>query len=206
LGIETVSINEESWFKITDHDRMRPFFMNIVSDSNLWMFISSNGGLTAGRKNNSYALFPYYTDDKITESADITGSKTIFQVQVDGKIEIWEPFTERYTGKYECIRNIYKSFYGNKIMFEEVNYDLGLTYRYQWNSSNLYGFVRKSELANHSGKDCRVVVLDGIQNVLPYGVEPDMQTQSSNLVDAYKKSELVVESGLGIFALSALIV
>lgn len=194
------------WFKIADHNKMRPFFMNIVSDSNHWMFISSNGGLTAGRKNNSYALFPYYTDDKITESADVTGSKTIFQVQYDGKIEIWEPFSERYTGKFKLTRNIYKSFYGNKIMFEEMNHDLGLTYRYEWNSSNIYGFVRKSELLNHSGKECRVSVLDGIQNVLPYGVEPEMQTQTSNLVDAYKKNELVKESGLGIYALSAIIV
>ena len=186
---------------------MRPFFMNIVSDSNHWMFISSNGGLTAGRKNNSYALFPYYTDDKITESADITGSKTIFQVhQEGGEAQIWEPFSERYTGKYKITRNICKNFFGNKILFEEVNHDLGLSFRYQWNSSNMYGFVRRSEISNQSGKSCKVTMIDGIQNVLPYGVEPDLQTESSNLVDAYKKSELVKESGLGIFALSAIIV
>ncbi|TVQ66405.1 MAG: hypothetical protein EA360_06100 [Balneolaceae bacterium] len=206
MGIEVVTINNESWFKIADHDKMRPFFMNIVSDSNHWMFISSNGGLSAGRKNNSYSLFPYYTDDKITESADTTGSKTILKVEQEGKPEIWEPFSERYTGKFSIRSNLYKSFYGNKILFEEINHDLGLTFRYQWNSSNLFGFVRKAELINHSGKRCRGTVLDGIQNLLPYGVEPDMQTQSSNLVDAYKKNELVKESGLGIYALSAIIV
>jgi hypothetical protein len=69
------------FFKISNCDLMRPFFMSIVSDSNHWMFISSNGGLSAGRKNAEFALFPYYTDDKITEFADITGSKTIFQIE-----------------------------------------------------------------------------------------------------------------------------
>ena len=54
--------------------------MSIVSNSNHWLFISSTGGLSAGRKNSNYALFPYYTDDKITESSDHTGSKTIFLV------------------------------------------------------------------------------------------------------------------------------
>jgi hypothetical protein len=206
VSIKLDEIESESWFKIPDHDSLRPFFMSIVSDSNHWMFISSNGGLTAGRKNNSYALFPYYTDDKITETADITGSKTIIQLYLEGETEIWEPFSERYTGKFELTRNIYKSFYGNKIMFEEINHDHGLTFRYQWNSSNLYGFVRKSELINHSGNICRLSMLDGIQNLLPYGVEPDMQTQTSNLVDAYKKNELVKGSGLGIYALSAIIV
>jgi hypothetical protein len=180
--------------------------MNIVSDSNHWMFISSNGGLTAGRKNNTYALFPYYTDDKITESAELTGSKSIFQIICNKEKHLWEPFTERCARTFEISRNLYKNFFGNKIMFEEINHDLGLIFRYQWNSSNLYGFVKKSELINTSDKDYQINLLDGIQNILPYGVEPDLQTTASNLVDAYKRNELVQETGLGIYALSAIIV
>ena len=54
-----VTIDNQAYFKISNSDKMRPFFMSIVSDSNHWMFISSNGGVTAGRKNAEYALFPY---------------------------------------------------------------------------------------------------------------------------------------------------
>jgi hypothetical protein len=79
--IRRVRFEGEDYFKLTSSDAMRPFFMSIVSDSNHWMFISSNGGLTAGRKNAEFALFPYYTDDKITESTEITGSKSIFRVR-----------------------------------------------------------------------------------------------------------------------------
>ena len=57
-------IDDEIFFKISNVDQMRPFFMSIVSNSNHWLFISSTGGLSAGRKNSNYALFPYYTDDK----------------------------------------------------------------------------------------------------------------------------------------------
>ncbi|MCG8374712.1 MAG: hypothetical protein MI700_14310 [Balneolales bacterium] len=185
---------------------MRPFFMSIVSDSNHWMFISSNGGVSAGRKNAEFSLFPYYTDDKITESADITGSKTIIQVLNDEEISIWEPFSERFTGKYNIERNLYKNRWGNKVMFEETNHDFGLTFRYEWNSSNAYGFVKHSCLLNYSENAHSVRVLDGIQNILPYGVMSEQQTRVSNLVDAYKRSELVKETGLGIFALSAIIV
>ncbi len=84
--------------------------MNIVSDSDHWMFISGNGGLTAGRKNPEYALFPYYTDDKITEFADITGSKSIFQIQSGGEILVWEPFSERFTGRYASAETCTKAF------------------------------------------------------------------------------------------------
>lgn len=206
VTLEKVTINGERFFKISNNDEMRPFFMSIVSASNHWMFISSNGGLTAGRRNSEFALFPYYTDDKITESADITGSKSIFRVQKDGKIHIWEPFSERYEGIYNTTRNLYKNSYGNKVLFEEINHDLEVTFRYQWNSSNIYGFVRKSELLNISETSVEIEVLDGIQNILPYGVGSDLQNASSNLVDAYKRSELEEKSGLGIFALSAIIV
>ena len=71
---------EEKFYQIMNFDSMQPFFISLASDSNLWMYISSTGGLTAGRRNPDQALFPYYTDDKINESAEITGSKTILHV------------------------------------------------------------------------------------------------------------------------------
>ena len=206
INLESVFINNEMFFKITNHDLMRPFFMSIVSDSNHWMFISSNGGLTAGRKNAEFALFPYYTDDKITEFADITGSKTIFQIEKNNEKCIWEPFSEGFNETYSLTRNLYKNEFGNKIIFEEIHNDFNLTFRYEWSSSNLFGFVKKSELINDSQIDYNINVLDGIQNILPQGVNSDLQNSTSNLVDAYKRNELHLDSGLGIYALSAIIV
>jgi hypothetical protein len=203
---EQMTFEGEIYYKISNSNKMRPFFMSIVSNSNHWMFISSNGALSAGRKNAENALFPYYTDDKITESAEITGSKTILQVHKENKTFLWEPFSDRYQGVYEIKRNLYKNNYGNKLIFEEVNEDLGITFRYQWSSSNQFGFVKKSSLINNSDSEVSITVLDGLQNIMPYGVSSDFQNESSNLVDAYKKSELEADTGLGIFALSAIIV
>ncbi|GAB4245315.1 MAG: hypothetical protein Tsb0034_23790 [Ekhidna sp.] len=206
INLESVDINSEQYFKISNSHLMRPFFMSVVSDSNHWMFIASNGGLTAGRKNADNAIFPYYTDDKITESAESTGSKSIFHIEKNGQHHLWEPFTNRNEGKFNYTRNLYKNLYGNKIIFEEVNHDLEVTFRYKWSSSNEFGFIRESKLTNHSNKEINVHLLDGVQNILPSGVPSDLQTRSSNLVDAYKRNELDTRSGLGIFALSAIIV
>lgn len=202
--LEAVTINNEPYFKISNSDQIRPFFMSIVSDSNHWMFISSNGGVSAGRKNSEYALFPYYTDDKITEAADITGSKTIIQVRNNDDVQVWEPFSKRDSHRYQTTQNLYKSQWGNKILFEEINHDLNLSFRYEWKSSNEYGFVRTSTIQNHADSACELTVLDGIQNVLPACVNSELQVRSSNLLDAYKRSELVAETGLGIYALSAI--
>ncbi|MGB0878979.1 MAG: hypothetical protein ACPGTO_00245 [Polaribacter sp.] len=203
---EVVNFDNEVYYKISNSNKMRPFFMSLVSNSNHWMFISSNGGLTAGRKDANNALFPYYTDDKITESAEITGSKTSIQVHKNDKTFLWEPFSNKYQGVYSIKRNLYKNKYGNKVLFEEINEDLGISFRYQWSSSNQFGFVRKAKIINNSNEKIAITILDGIQNILPYGVSSDLQNSSSNLVDAYKKCELEAETGIGIYALSAIIV
>ncbi len=205
-SLERVEINNETFYKISDVDTMRPFFMSIVSDSDHWLFVSSNGGISAGRKNPDFALFPYYTDDKITESAEITGSKTIFHITKNNHTFLWEPFSIRNEGKFAVSRNLYQNNWCNKILFEEINHDLQLCFQYEWSSSDVYGFVKQSKLLNLSEDTIEVQLADGLQNILPFGVPADLQTTTSNLADAYKRAELIPETGLGIFALSAIIV
>ena len=81
---QQVTLEGEDYYQIANYDRMRPFFMTVVSDSDHWMFVSSNGALSAGRRNADLALFPYYTDDKIRDMVEVTGSKTILVVQKAG--------------------------------------------------------------------------------------------------------------------------
>jgi len=107
---------------------------------------------------------------------------------------------------YKIKQNLYKNTYGNKVVFEEINEDLEVTYRYQWSSTDIYGFVKKSTFINNSSDQIQVTLLDGLQNILPSDVETDLQNSRSNLVDAYKKSELQLESGIGVYALSSIIV
>ena len=166
-SLQPIQINGETFFKIEDSDRLRPFFMSIVSASNHWMFVGSNGGLTAGRKNAEFTLFPYYTDDKLIESTEITGPKTVVQLTDSGKLINWEPFSRFGNEKYSLTRNLYKNQYGNKVAFEEVNHDLNLSFRYEWNSSDKYGFIRKASLTN-TGEQREIRLLDGIQNIIPY--------------------------------------
>jgi len=201
---EEVEFNGERYFKISNTDQLRPFFMSIVSHSDHWMFISSTGGLSAGRINSDHALFPYYTDDKITEAHEHTGSKTIILIEQDTKTLLWEPFSSNYQGVYSIERNIYKNAYGNKVLFEEINHDLGASFSYEWSSSEKFGFVRSSKIKNSNSLNKSIQLLDGIQNLLPYGVPEGLQSGSSNLVDAYKKCELEADT-IGIYALSAII-
>jgi len=208
LNIEgkEVVINNENFYKITNVNKMRPFFMSIVSAYDHWLFISSTGALSAGRKNSNNALFPYYTDDKISESHDVTGSKSIFHVNKNNKEYLWEPFTKTSDFIYQNERNLYKNLRGNKVIFEEINNDLGLKFSYQWTTCDKYGFIKTSSIKNLNNEDISITLVDGFQNILPWGLDESIQNNTSNLADAYKRNELDEDSKIGIFALSATIV
>jgi hypothetical protein len=201
---EFIDMDGERYYRISNYDRMPPFLMSIVSASDQWMFISSNGALTAGRKNPGGAIFPYYTEDKIHDFKGKTGSRTIILVKRSEKVYLWEPFTDCYPSVYSIKRNIYKNRYGNKLIFQEINDDLSLTFQYGWFNSDQFGFVKNSILINHGNSALIIDMLDGIQNILPCGVDHNLQVGYSYLVDAYKRSELIAETGLGIFRLSSI--
>ncbi|MGB3717455.1 MAG: hypothetical protein WA996_23775, partial [Candidatus Promineifilaceae bacterium] len=161
------------------------------------------GGLTAGRANANYALFPYETEDKIVAHSEQTGSKTIIRATQNGRTHLWEPFSDRYAGIYRCERNLYKNSYGNKLVFEEVNHDLQFTMRTTWLTGDRFGFIKRCWLHNNGDQDWQVDLLDGLQNLLPYGATNALQNSFSSLLNAYKRNELEPRIGLGIFALSA---
>jgi hypothetical protein len=201
-----VNIEGETFYQIENYEQMKDFFISVVSDSDHWMFISTRGGLTAGRINSENALFPYYTDDKVSDGSPFTGSRTIALASIGDKTSLWEPFSEQYNGIYNTTRNLYKNVFGDKLIFEEVNHDLALTFRYAWRTSDRFGFVKTSTLINTGDSSAEVEIVDGIENLIPYGVETDVQGGLSCLVDAYKKNELDADSGLGMYSMSSILV
>jgi hypothetical protein len=200
---EFVDMLGDTFYKIHNYDHLAPFFMSIVSSSNHWLFISSSGGLSAGRISAEQSLFPYYTDDKLTENNENTGSKSILLVRRGERTSLWEPFSERYKGNYQIERNLYKNVLGTALVFEENNLSLGVSFRYAWRMSDAFGFVKSAWLINSGDSSCDVEFLDGMQNILPANITSLTQNTFSPLLDAYKRSEVNPETGLAIFALNS---
>jgi hypothetical protein len=198
-----VTLLGEPFYRIQHYDAMPPFFISVVSSSDHWLFISTTGGLTAGRKNADHALFPYYTEDRIAENYDNTGSKTLLLVTLSERTQLWEPFSDRYRGLYQIERNLYKNIPGTALHLEEINHDLGLVFRYAWRTSEAFGIAKTSWLINQRSSPCTVKIVDGLQNVLPAYVNAQTQNEFSVLLDAYKRCELHPATGLGLFSLSS---
>ena len=107
---------------------------------------------------------------KLRSQLKLPEVKPFYKYKKESKTYLWEPFSDRYAGVYKVNRNLYKNSYGNKVIFEEVNEDLGLTFRYQWNSSNKFGFVRKSSLINNTSSKIETYHFRWNSKYFPYGV------------------------------------
>lgn len=200
-------ITEEAgqlWYTIEHADQMDPFLMTMASDGNHWLFLSSNGGMTAGRVNPDKALFPYYTQDKLEEMSGNSGGLTLIRIKDNnGGVEIWRPFTRNSELNPAITRNIRKNILGNHIVMEEHHQGSGLIYRISWRPSERFGFVRKSELQNTGSARAEVEVMDGLTNLLPPDLGQRFVNEFSNLANAYKQSELDTSDGVALYHLSS---
>ena len=200
-----LSLDSQEMYRISGYDRLEPFLITLCTETDLWMYLSSAGGMTAGRVDSDHAIFQYETEDRLHRAHGISGPFTLMRVTRRGKeTRLWEPFSPiRFEGLIE--RNIYKSPLGSRVTFEEVNYELELVFRYSWSAGTRCGFVRSAALVNSRNTDVRVELLDGLLNVMPAGVPMVQQQGFSCLVDAYKRSEIDESSGLAIYSLTSLI-
>ncbi len=119
------TLDGEPYYRIAGFDRMPPFLMSIPSDTDLWMFLSSAGGLTAGRVDPDGSLFPYDTVDRLHDAHHHTGPLTLLRVRRGaGPAVLWQPFAEPAGENGRLERNLYKNALGNRVVFEEIHHGL----------------------------------------------------------------------------------
>jgi hypothetical protein len=202
---EFVTVDGEPYICIRHVDQLDPFLMSVVSDSDHWLFVGSNSPFTAGRIDPDNALFPYQTVDKILRHSDTSGALSILLVRKGDRWALWEPW--QASGRiYHIDRHLYKHIYGAGVIFEEINHDLGLRFRWSLSTCEPYGFVRECLLeCLGDATPVEVRYLDGWHQLLPPGVDQETFARLSYLTEAYMRHECVDEGSLGIFTLNAAI-
>ncbi|MBQ0051830.1 MAG: hypothetical protein KBT11_07190 [Treponema sp.] len=205
-----VQLDGQRFYKIENYDCMEDFFITLTSSSDVWNFLWSKGGITAGRCNADHAIFQYATCDKVSDFKYTTGSYTAVAITENGKTVFWEPFAKfissnlaASTNDENIQYNIYKNLNGSKIWFEEINHNLGLAFRYGWTSSKKYGLVKSCVITNLKSEKRSLKILDGAKNIMPALASKDLQNNNSVLLDAYKKTDLDLNTNLALFSLSS---
>ena len=135
--------------------------MSIVGADH-WLFISSTGGLTAGRINAESSLFPYYTDDKVSENARHTGAVTCLHVERPGPTG---PMGAVLPGRLPALHSPVTSTRtspATELVFEEVNEALGLRSASPGAPATGTASCAPAGLHNRGDEPCTVHLLDGL--------------------------------------------
>ncbi len=197
-----VTRNGRRLYEITHVDEMPPFLMTVVSDSDLWAYLSSSGALTAGRVEPERCLFPYETDDRLHRAGGLSGPVTIIRLP-DGTT--WRPLDPRPLAASR-VRRLLRTPVGDSVVLEETDETSGITFRSEWSLSDVHGVIRRCEIELADGREAAdIELLDGLVNLMPANVPAAVQLGSSTLVDAYKRAELDADLTLAVYALEAAI-
>ena len=195
MGDSAAIMQDGKYLQIQNVDRMPPFLMSVVSDSDFWLFAGSNGGFTAGRVDPDHAIFPYRTVDKILAQPKASGAFCL--VECDGVM--WEPWVNDCPTR-GITRNLYKHVAGTSVIFEEIHLGLGLVMRCELATSERFGLVRDCRLENLRDQPRDIRILDGWHDLLPPGVSQETYARYSYLAAAYMRHESI--AGLGIYTLN----
>lgn len=191
----------DRWYRIHAYDRMEPFFLALTGDSDLWAFVSTNGSLAAGRRDQEHSFFPYETVDKIHTRWENTGPRTWIRWKENGELRLWEPFARR-PGLEAGVRSVAKNLTGTRLLFQEVHPDGNLCFEQEWSSCGEFGLVRRASVRALK-QPLGVEVLDGLLNLLPAGESNVLYNSNSMLADAYKWNESHLGGRLGVFTMYA---
>lgn len=184
---------------IRDVDRLPPFLMNVVGNGDAWLFAGSNGGLTAGRRDPDWAVFPYQTVDKILATPTASGPVTIVRVGDT----VWEPFVGPVQEGRR--RHLHKHHLGAEVVFEELEESLRLRFRARLAPCDAFGLVRRCAIKNVGTTRQTIRMLDGWHRLQPPGVAQATYERYSYLAAAYMRHELLAAEGLLVATLNAAI-
>jgi hypothetical protein len=196
-----VDFRSERWYALENYHRMEPFFVALTGDSDLWAFVSTNGSLAAGRRDQEGSFLPYETVDKIHTRWETTGPRTWVRWREGGNLHLWEPFARR-PGLPSGQRSLWKNLTGTRLLFREVHPDGNLCFEQEWSSAADLGVVRRASLRALK-RPLRVEVLDGLLNLVPPGETNATYNANSMLADAYKWNESHAGGRLGVFTMYA---
>jgi len=196
MATETVE-----WIRIANLHRLAPFLISLSSEDNHWMFISSNGGLTAGRESPAKSLFPYQTEDKLTQLAHANGPFTMIRwLDGEGRSHLWRALDPH---RPEGHRSLRKKLDNTRLCFEETLPEKKWSVAATWGFSRRFGFIRKATFRNDSSTTAEVEILDGLRGVAPAGLTEAFQNQFSILAHAYTRAETLVSERLRIVYLNS---
>jgi len=206
MKIENQSVQMETGFELPDYNKLRPFssFLPGIAGEYgkpMWVFYTNRGQCISsfGIRDRNGAMLEFHPADKAYALTSLYGFRTFFKLFDEGNSILYEPFQ---TGAVEVV-NQRLIINPEEIQIEETNVALGLRTRivyFTLPNEPISALVRRVTVENIGPTQINGEVLDGLPQVVPYGLEESLLKQMSRTMQAFAEI-LNVENHLPFYKL-----
>ena len=193
-------------FHVVDFNAARPFssfLPGIAGDSGkpMWVFYTNRGQCISsfGVRDKNGAMLEFHPANKAYALTTLLGFRTFLRISDASGVRLYEPF-QPCAGADLVQRLIVRP---EEIEIEEINSQLGLRIRVVYFTlpmENLAALVRRVTVENIGGSTVQAQVLDGLPQVVPFGLEENLLKKMSRTMEAFAEIRHV-EDGLPFFKL-----
>ncbi|MGZ5071460.1 MAG: hypothetical protein ACXV9U_18465 [Methylobacter sp.] len=160
-----------------------------------WVFYVNRGQAVAsfGVCNKDGAFLEFFPADKAYQLTSSRGFRTFLKITDGDQILTYEPF-QRGAGP-EVKQRLYVTPY--EVGVEEINPQLGFSIRadmFTLPEARVAGLVRRVEIVNSSSQARKIEIVDGLPQVLPYGMNQWILKFMSRTSEAFMRVEGVEEN------------
>lgn len=200
MTIHKQTLTAADEFELVAYNNSRPFasFLPGIAGEYgkpLWVFYTNRGQCISsfGVRDRNGAMLEFQAADKAYALTSLFGFRTFFKLANDSSQPLYEPFqtgTEAGVTRRLTIRP-------EEIEIEEIHTRLGLRIRVNYftlPNESLPALVRRVTLENTGATLLKAEVLDGMPQVVPYGLEENLLKQMSRTMQAFAEIRHVEES------------
>ena len=181
-------------FVIENYHASRPFagFLPGIAGEYgkpMWVFTTNRGqGISSfGIRNKNAAMLEFYPANKAYTMTPITGFRTFVRLQEGKKVSINEPFRPH---ALESVRQVMR-VRPHELEIEEVNHANRIEIRVVYFTApneTLPLLVRRVTVKNLASKTRRMDILDGLPQVVPFGLSEFLLKSMSRTMEAFSET------------------
>jgi hypothetical protein len=190
-------LNENGEFVIENYNYAKPFadFLPGIAGKYgipMWVFYVNRGQAIAsfGVKDKDHPILEFYPANKSWQFTASSGFRTFIKV-LGAKERIYEPFHNGYVNSaFKLNNNMALTSYDLKL--NEVNSTLGLEVSVEYftiPSERYAGLARVVRIKNTGRLSKKLQILDGLPQVIPYGINNFFLKKMSRTIEAWTRVE-----------------
>ncbi len=175
-------------FTIHNYNQKRPFSNFLPGIAGLygtpmWVFYTNRGqGIASfGTSNKDNAILEFFPANKAYQTTTLLGFRTFLKVTRGGKAIFHEPFREN--GAEQTLE-----ISSHEFSVREINHELGLeisAHYFTVPGESLAVLARRLEIKNISRQPVSIELLDGLPQILPYGMNEFFTKNMSRTIEAW---------------------